>query len=232
MNHKTQSHSHEMTWKKNPTGFTHPSETWLPEGEVCNTHGGPGLWCVILTRVSSLSPQVTDQGWWALAWHQADFACELESLALDLLILEGITGEWRLSFRLSPNEGMQLKGVRLPYYLGFHYKIWHGSWFVILLLKYEAHRGAVTGPGNPKKSISQDMWLHPSVPAAFPSESAFELRRLWQHLHPCYITSFTGLNWVESIWFHMERILGKKTVNQRSNCSPCEGIASTFWPVS
>lgn len=152
-----------MRWheRKIQRDSLNPSETWLPEGEVCNTHGGPGLWCVILTRVSSLSPQVTDQGWWALAWHQADFACELESLALDLLILEGITGEWRLSFRLSPNEGMQLKDFRLPYYLGFHYKIWLGSWFVILLLKYEAHRGAATGPGNPKKSISQDMWLHP-----------------------------------------------------------------------
>lgn len=48
MNHKTQSNSHGMTWKKSPKGFTHASQTWLPEGEVSNTHGGPWLWCVVL----------------------------------------------------------------------------------------------------------------------------------------------------------------------------------------
>lgn len=49
------------------------------------------------------------------------------------------------------------------------------SWFIPLLLKHEAYRDTATGPGNPKNFISQDMWLHHSLPAALPSQRAFEL---------------------------------------------------------
>lgn len=230
MNHKTQRHFHGMLWRKKPRGFTHPSKIRLPEGAVSHTHGGRCLGCAVLTDASSLSPTpVTEEGRWGPCISQAGFAMPVAVWVWDLLILEEITGVWRFDFSLSPNEGRWLRVYWLPCFVDSHHKIWRAglyyySWNMRLTETQQPAQGI------PKTSLAKicGYITHSLLLSHLKGPLNF-----WRHhLSPCCITSSLGLNWVESMWFHVERILGKKTVNQRSNCSSCERIASTLWPVS